>query len=349
MLPRHTRRTHAHRQRGLTLIELMISLVLGLIVTGGAISLFIGNREANRTTENLSRMQENSRVAFELMARSLRDAGGNPCGATTVANVLEDSETTWWSNWEGNAIRGYDNNTASPAVTIGTNTAQRVAGTDTLILMSGDDSGVSIVEHTPTAAQFKISTTDHGFKDGDILMACDERIASIFQTTNASATNVTLVHNTGSSVKPGNCSKGLGYPTECTATGTTHTFAGNGYIVKLIAETWFIGYNARGGRSLFRSAPVIDYASPSNLPTVSATEIVDNVTDMQLLYKTRDPANSGGTNDYVTAANITEWSDVVAVNVELTFISNDRISTADGKPTLERKLIHVATLRNRAP
>lgn len=342
--------TSGRAQRGLTLVELMISLVLGLIVTGGAVSLFIGNREANRATENLSRMQENSRIAFELMARSLREAGGNPCGAKAVSNVVENSGTTWWANWAANAIRGYDNTAVSPAVSIGTGTAQRVSGTDTLILMSGGDSGVSVVSHNPTAAEFKVSTKAHGFQDGDILMVCDERLAAIFQTTNASDSNVTIVHNTGNTVSPGNCSKGLGYPTDCSSTiGRTYSFEGNGFIVKLASEAWFIGNNARGGRSLFRSSPVVDYADPKNLPGVVATEVVENVTDMQLLYKTSDPANSGGTNDYVVASSITDWSDVVAVNVELTFVSVDRISTANGRPALERKLIHVATLRNRAP
>ncbi|MBR0564602.1 PilW family protein [Azoarcus sp. L1K30] len=338
-----------NRQCGLTLVELMISLVLGLIVTGGAVSIFVGNRDANRATENLSRMQENSRIAFELMARSLREAGGNPCGAGVVANVLEDNDTTWWSNWSSNAIHGYDNTTASPAVTIGTGTGQRVSGTDTVILMAGGDSGVSIVSHDAPAAQFKVSTKAHGFKDGDILMACDNTRAAIFQTTQASDTNVTLVHNTGNTTSPGNCSKGLGYPTECSELGTAYSFEGNGYIVKLVSETWFIGNNARGGRSLFRSTPVINYADPKVAPTVVATEVVENVTDMQLLYKTRDPAKSGGTNDYVAAGSITDWSDVVAVNVELTFVSTDKISTAAGRPALERKLVQVATLRNRAP
>src|SRR5690606_33591082 len=107
-----------------------------------------------------------------------------------------------------NAIRGYDNATASPAVTIGTGTGQRVTGTDTVILMSGSDSGVKIVSHDAPAAQFKVSTTAHALQDGDLLMACDYRQAAIFQTTQASDANVTIVHNTGNSVTPGNCSKG---------------------------------------------------------------------------------------------------------------------------------------------
>lgn len=339
------------RQHGLTLVELMIALVLGLVVTGGAISMFIGNRQANRATENLSRMQENSRIAFELMARSLRDAAGNPCGATLVANVLENRTTAWWANWEANAIRGYDNADESTAVAIGTGTSERVSGTDTVTLMSAGDSGVKIVKHVATAAQFTVSTDKHNMKFGDVLMACDYRQASVFQMTGPSSANETIVHNKkeGGTIQPGNCSKGLGYatPTVCTTNGTAYSFESNGFLVKLSSEAWYIGHNARGGRSLFKAFPAVNYATGA----VSATteEIVPNVTDMQLLYKTRDAANSSGTNDYVIASSIGDWSDVVAVNVELTFTSDDRISTASGSPKLERKLMHVATLRNRAP
>ena len=325
------------RQRGLTLVELMISLVLGLIVTGGAISMFIANREVNRATENLSRMQENSRIAFELMVRSLREAGGTPCGSVKVANVLNNASTAWWANWDANTIHGYDNSTESPAVTIGTEEGKRVTGTDTVILMFGSAADVTIVKQNKVAASIFVNTTYHGINDDDIVMACDDKQAAIFQVTSASASNVTIVHNTGHST-PGNCSKGLGYPTLCTTTGNEHTFEDNGYLVKLISETWFIGNNSRGGRSLFRA-----------FGTADPVELVENVTDMQLLYKTRDPKNSSGTNDYVNAGEIIDWTDVVAVNVELTFVSNDRISTASGHPQLKRKLLQVTTLRNRAP
>ncbi|MBF1165045.1 MAG: hypothetical protein HXL68_08385, partial [Dechloromonas agitata] len=66
---------------GFSLVELMIALALGLFLTGVAITIVINNRQTFRTAENQARMQENARAAFEMMARDLRGAGGNPCGA----------------------------------------------------------------------------------------------------------------------------------------------------------------------------------------------------------------------------------------------------------------------------
>ena len=46
----------ARSMRGLSLIELMIAMLLGLLVVGGAIGIFVSNRRAYNATESLSRV-----------------------------------------------------------------------------------------------------------------------------------------------------------------------------------------------------------------------------------------------------------------------------------------------------
>ena len=53
--------------RGFSLIEMMIAMVLGLLVVGAAIGIFVSNQQAYRATEGLGRVQENVRMAFEMM------------------------------------------------------------------------------------------------------------------------------------------------------------------------------------------------------------------------------------------------------------------------------------------
>ena len=230
---------------GFSLVELMVAMVLGLLLSGAAISLFITARESYRTNEALARVQETGRYAFEILARSLREAGGIPCGSNLpTANVLNNASTTWWANW-GKGIQGYEGDDNTFPKSFGTDSADRVSGTDAVIVWSGTgDSGVTIVDHKPNAAQFKVNTSAHGLEDGDIVMACDYRQAAIFQVTNANSNNVTIVHNTGTG-NPGNCSKGLGYPTQCTTNGNPYTFSGGGVITKLTAHAWYVGCNGR--------------------------------------------------------------------------------------------------------
>ncbi|HNQ49804.1 MAG TPA: prepilin-type N-terminal cleavage/methylation domain-containing protein, partial [Hydrogenophilus thermoluteolus] len=139
--------------QGLTLVELMVALVLGLLLLGAVVSLFTTTRESYRTNEALARMQESSRYAFEILARSLREAGGIPCGSNLpTANVLKNASSNWWSNW-GKGIQGYEgNDNTFPKKPFGTDRTYRVSGTDAVIVWSGTgDSGVTIVGHNPNA------------------------------------------------------------------------------------------------------------------------------------------------------------------------------------------------------
>ena len=110
------------RQQGFSLVELMIALVLGLLVVAGASSVLLSNKQSYKAGEALGRVQEGSRVAFELIARDVRGAALTGCGNSgRVANVITDSGATWWADWD-NAITGYGGSGSSgadsnPAVT----------------------------------------------------------------------------------------------------------------------------------------------------------------------------------------------------------------------------------------
>jgi type IV pilus assembly protein PilW len=332
----------------------MIAITLGLIVLAGVIGVLLANRESYRTSEALSRMQENARFTFEVLGRSIRAAGGNPCGATKVANVLNNrnsnQSTDWWANcgnnWVNNAVRGYEANDAQFPQQVGSDVTQRVAGTDALILMSAAlDEGVVITECTQDSAQFKVNTTQHGLEDGDIVMACDNDHAAIFQVTNVQ-NNVTIVHNTGEG-SPGNCSKGLGYPTPpvCSTNGNSYTFAEGGFLAKLSAEAWYIGNNSRRGRSLYR----IYLARSGNNPTTTE-EVVPDVRDMQLVYLTQTGATLA--TNYVAADTI-DWNAVaagttrvVAVRLEITTEAPD---VKFNGAALTRTWATVVQIRNSQP
>ena len=63
------------KQQGLSLVELLIAMVLGLFLTAGALEMMLASRNLERTTDDLSRIQENGRFAIEFLARDLRMAG----------------------------------------------------------------------------------------------------------------------------------------------------------------------------------------------------------------------------------------------------------------------------------
>lgn len=93
-----TRRVTAHRglprrQLGLTLVEIMVSLTIGLIVLAAIGSVYLGSRQTYRVQEDNARLQEAGRYALEVIGRSVRQAGAdaemnfNPVTGTPECNV----------------------------------------------------------------------------------------------------------------------------------------------------------------------------------------------------------------------------------------------------------------------
>ncbi len=76
------------RQEGMTLIELMIAVTLGLnlyetipfiTVIGAFVLLFANSKQSYSLNENLARLQENGRFAMHLLSRDLRWADYRAC------------------------------------------------------------------------------------------------------------------------------------------------------------------------------------------------------------------------------------------------------------------------------
>jgi len=65
----------AARAYGYTLVELMVSIVIGLIVLAALVTLFAGNSRERGEVERANEQTENGRYALQLLSEDLRDAG----------------------------------------------------------------------------------------------------------------------------------------------------------------------------------------------------------------------------------------------------------------------------------
>lgn len=68
----------AARQRGLTLIELMVGLVIGIVLSLAAASLYLATRESSRTSQSISDINETGKIALEMIGREIQKAGFYP-------------------------------------------------------------------------------------------------------------------------------------------------------------------------------------------------------------------------------------------------------------------------------
>lgn len=77
------------RPQGLTLIELMVAMAIGLVLALAISQMFLGSRLTHVATNEGARMQENARFALALIERELRMAGfkRHDCGSCTFPGV----------------------------------------------------------------------------------------------------------------------------------------------------------------------------------------------------------------------------------------------------------------------
>ncbi len=75
------------QQRGLTLIELMVAMVISLLILAGLFTVYQSNQRGNRFNDGLTRAQENGRFAVDFLARDIRQAAF-PANDVNIQNFL---------------------------------------------------------------------------------------------------------------------------------------------------------------------------------------------------------------------------------------------------------------------
>ena len=322
----------ATRQSGFSLVELMIALLLGTLVVAAAGGIFLANRQTFRSTDNLGRVQEGMRTAFELMARDIREAAGNPCSnAVPLANVINTPSAQWWTNLEnwGQGLRGYMGNQPFSDAASGGGAGQRLGGTDAIELFATETPVRMVTAHTPASATFTLGSIDHGFAAGDLALACSPRHAALFQISSVSG--ATIGHGTGGT--PGNCTSALGVPVNCGTSNSYEFSIPNTVLARVHAVRWYVANNAAGRPALYQQRLVNG--------GVSTQEVVEGVRSLELTYLERNETSYGN------ASTVAAWDQVVAVNIRAE-VEGEPNSGAAGA-ALARTVEHVVSLRNRNP
>lgn len=304
--------------RGVSLIELMVAMVLGLLLVLGVLGVMSNNRQNFRISEGLAELQENARAGFELLARDIRiarDTGCGPVGVGTTGLFAEPS--AWWHSWQPS--RGFGGEDVSPAVAFGSSAGERVAGTDA-IQLQGTTDGWPLRNTNPTTTTIT-TAGGHNLQANNIVVLCDlENQGAVLHRVTGSGTSTVDV--------------------------TPQTSYASGQIARYWATTWYIGNNGRpddGGRSLYRAR--FDQASQA----VLTEEVLPGVTDLQIRYRI------GANADFTTVVGATQWDTVSAVEVTLTMETTSRnVTTEAGADAqvgagnrLQRTTVNVIALRNR--
>jgi type IV pilus assembly protein PilW len=301
---------NVRRMAGLSLVELMIAMTLGLATVGAVGYVYLGTSQTYRAQDALARLQEGARYAFEVIGNDLRMTGATGCSWRTAVNVVNNFEDNWYTNMPAQPLLGLEEDGAAGVTEF----------SDALAVLHADISREYIVQaHNIATAQI---TTDaaHGLAGGAFLIATNCDNVAVFRAS--AAGGATIDHDVGGS--DGNAIAELGEG------GAALTYAPGSRIYRLSASTYYIANNPAGQPSLYRTR--LDGAG---VPT--AEELVEGVEDVQFSYGVdiTDPADNaadfvdpdGDGDPYLTAAQIDaavpgatpeeRWARVLSVRVSL--------------------------------
>ena len=170
------------RQRGLTLIELMVALVIGLLVTAAMLKVYVDASRMYRFNEGLARVQENGRFAIEFIRRDARVAGFWGCNTDAVISSIIDGGI----DYTGTYVEGTD------------------GSSDTITFYGATGSGLPLnanMESTDDEVPVKSAS---GFEVGDAVLVSDCERGDIFELSGKTGTapNVKLGHSAGANTSP---------------------------------------------------------------------------------------------------------------------------------------------------
>jgi len=313
-----------HSQRGLSLVELMIAITLGLILVAGVIQVFLSSKTVYTTQQALSRVQETGRIAVEFLNRDVRMAGYMGCAsrntAMEVTNTLNNATSVYWDF--GNAVQGYSTDSGSlvPPPT-GALSPTPLANTDIIALRSASGTGVEVTQNNNGSQVFATDrgTVAGGCSDGtnmvsgicagDILTVTDCSKARIFQVSSINiASSQANINHSGATMTPGNALTSWGG----SSAPEDEIFGPGAEIIKAFSATYFLATGTSGRPSLYQSINGV------------STELLEGVEDMSISYGVDTDKNPDFTpNQYVKADAVTDWSRVLSVQIALVVASTD--------------------------
>lgn len=303
------------RARGVSIVELMVSVAISLAVLSTMIYVYLGSRGAYRTNESLARVQETGRFALEFVTRDLREAGYMGCLSRGVTPTVYSRPVPPGATF-GMAIYGYENG----AGWTNPSTIVRAAG-DVVEFSSLLSDSMSLVADRPVVnGNIKIVDNCPGFAQGDILLVANCERAAIFTVSsqpvnqnNCPAGNqeTTLAHGANNNGKNGIVDTHLINP--------PFTAGSRSFVTRLVQSGYFIGLNPTTKR------PGL-YRYTTNRPV---EEIVQDVEDLDVLFGV-DADADGAVDTYLRADAVTaaQWPNVLSVRVSLLVVGGERSVTA---------------------
>jgi type IV pilus assembly protein PilW len=365
-----------NRQSGFSMIELILALGLGLIVTAGVVQLFVGNNQTYSVLMGQSRLQESARYAMDFITRSARSTGYYGCDPDNDkiyntlngpwANLFEMDLTNPIQafNYTGDGV-GIDLGDWTPALNglprmtgastsintvedgTGIDISELVPDTDILVFRRVEIPGASISEITQSGADpiTVINEGDIDFEVDDfaVISNCEQaalfRITAVADGAPASNGKATLVLSRGTGVGIYENAVGVSLSDQGIPYGNAIDSQA-GSVGRVITDIYYVANGA--GENNFGQAPRSLWRRSG---TGAPQELIEGVWDLQVSFgvDTTPNDNNRSANRYVDFNSVVANDVVRALRLEIT---TSTIDVVVGNEPTRRTFVQTISLRN---
>lgn len=325
--------------KGFSIIELMIALLLGLILAAGIIQVFLGNRQSQRIEQTVSRMQENGRIALDMITQDARSSGFSGCassvrggsGQTTKISspsvyikVKNPTVSTVASTFTAQSAQGFERSktgTWSPALSAnlsGTDVDNARNGSDVIAVYYGADIGARISGSANGSDDVIASVQPNSacFGKDDLVMVANclsVDLIKVTNVTNCTGATVTLKHD-GTGNVDGNLG---GTYSSVDSSGATLSDASKPRVMRFSQVAYYVKDTGRKNPSGGAIFSLYRYSSGA------AQELVEGVEFLKLEF---GESLTSGNIRYVTASDASlNWDNIVAIRVGVLVQSYDQV------------------------
>lgn len=342
----------AASNRGFSLVELMVAMAVGLVLTAIMVSVFLSSRGSTRRQAQLAEIQQSVRVAFEYLTFDARGAGHRGCQTGRTSGFVNTLATNALATSYGQGIEGYEysltgnafsmtsnypsngastewaTNIATPAGVntipysdiVGTDAgAGLTPGSDVLVLRTVVGSPVRLGANTGAPTVSSLTIEDNG--SGGTCPGGAAKVSGLCPNSHAIVASCTesRVFSVGS-IAGTVLTPAAALSVPATAPFTTETTE----VFPMQTVVYYVARSASGTTtSLYRR--VFD----GTVAGGDAAELIEGVESLQVRYgvDTTTPTADGIVDGYQTAEAVGDWSRVVAVRMGLLVRSMQRADT----------------------
>lgn len=317
-----------NRETGLTLVEIMVALVIGVVLVGGISQVYISLNQTNRVSQSLSNMQESTRLNGDLLFEDLSHVGYLGCAdpMETIPDVIYNGAPAHITDFVNNALTGWevdgtgwgDDPDLDAINTTGTKNA--IIGSDVFRVKFLSRTSLTLASAMGTPNDnIVLNNNILGLGQDDVAAIGDCRSVDIFKVTGTSETPISISHSAALNSK--------------SSLSKRYDDLENTAVRTLLSNTYFVADSGRNNSSgdpinaLFRLGRDGDIE-----------EIAEGVDNMQILYGEEivtDPCDPSSNRIRFVEADDADldMSNVTVLKVGLLMASNERVLNRDDDST----------------